>query len=184
MTNDDINRIAKMAVRQYGAIQKVSELADAMYLLQSVGATSILEIGAGHGGALFAWHSMGLQTYCVDIRVPRKGWGTMMFLGDSASEGAIRCMQECAPFDVLFIDGDHSLEGVTADFENYSPMVDGPDGGLILLHDICYHPDSPTIQVDEFWAKLPGSLGINKQEIVHPPKHWGGIGVYWPNAMA
>jgi hypothetical protein len=33
----------------------------------------------------------------------------------------------------LFIDGDHSIEGASYDFENYSPKV--VKGGLIAFHD-------------------------------------------------
>jgi predicted O-methyltransferase YrrM len=38
------------------------------------------------------------------------------------------------PVDVLFIDGDHSLDGALADWRMYSPLV--RPGGLVLLHDI------------------------------------------------
>jgi len=36
--------------------------------------------------------------------------------------------------DFLFIDGDHSYEGVKKDFEMYSPLV--RKGGIIAFHDI------------------------------------------------
>jgi len=39
--------------------------------------------------------------------------------------------------DVLFIDGDHSYEGVKADYERYEPFV--KEGGLILFHDVLWH---------------------------------------------
>jgi len=38
--------------------------------------------------------------------------------------------------DILFIDGDHSYNGVKADYQRYEPFV--KDGGLILMHDITY----------------------------------------------
>jgi predicted O-methyltransferase YrrM len=41
--------------------------------------------------------------------------------------------------DFLFIDGDHTYEGVTRDFEMYSPLV--KRGGIIAIHDIV--PASP-----------------------------------------
>jgi predicted O-methyltransferase YrrM len=37
------------------------------------------------------------------------------------------------PVDLLFIDGDHSYEAVTADLKTYLPKVKG--GGLLILHD-------------------------------------------------
>jgi hypothetical protein len=39
------------------------------------------------------------------------------------------------PLDVLFIDGDHSYDGVFADYERHSQNV--KDGGTILFHDPC-----------------------------------------------
>lgn len=36
--------------------------------------------------------------------------------------------------DVLLIDGDHSYDGVKADFERFVPFV--KEGGLILMHDV------------------------------------------------
>ena len=37
-------------------------------------------------------------------------------------------------FDIIFIDGDHSYEGVKLDYENCLPILN--DGGYIVLHDI------------------------------------------------
>lgn len=39
--------------------------------------------------------------------------------------------------DLLFIDGDHSIPGCTADFEQYAPKV--APGGLIAFHDYYEH---------------------------------------------
>ena len=38
------------------------------------------------------------------------------------------------PVDLLFLDGDHSAEGVRDDFERYSPLV--RSGGYVAFHDI------------------------------------------------
>jgi predicted O-methyltransferase YrrM len=53
--------------------------------------------------------------------------------------------------DFLFIDGDHSLEGVKKDFEMYSPLV--RRGGIIVFHDAIYHADK-TEEVDIFWNAI------------------------------
>jgi len=52
--------------------------------------------------------------------------------------------------DILFIDGDHSYEGVKADFEKYVPFV--KKGGLIYMHDVNHH----RYGVKKFWDKLTG----------------------------
>jgi predicted O-methyltransferase YrrM len=37
------------------------------------------------------------------------------------------------PFDLIFVDGDHSYEGVRRDVDDWLPLLD--DGGLLVLHD-------------------------------------------------
>ena len=49
--------------------------------------------------------------------------------------------------DFLFIDGDHSYEGVKKDFEMYSPLV--KDGGIIAFHDIISACD-----ISKFWSEI------------------------------
>ena len=50
--------------------------------------------------------------------------------------------------DFLFIDGDHSYNGVKLDFEMYAPMV--RENGLIAFHDIAGRWDG----VREFWTEI------------------------------
>jgi len=48
------------------------------------------------------------------------------------------------PLDFLFIDGDHTYEGVKRDFEMYSPLV--RNGGIIAFHDIVKHPPETVVR--------------------------------------
>ncbi len=73
--------------------------------------------------------------------------------GNSHDSEIVARVREFVPFDFLFIDGDHSYEGVKADYENYSPMV--KPGGMVAFHDI--EGAAP----GRFWEELPG----NKEEI-------------------
>jgi hypothetical protein len=52
------------------------------------------------------------------------------------SHQAVRLAPEIVrePIDLLYIDGDHSIEGCFADFLTYTPYVRA--GGYIVLHDI------------------------------------------------
>jgi predicted O-methyltransferase YrrM len=76
--------------------------------------------------------------------------------------------------DFLFIDGDHTYEGVKKDFEMYSPLV--RKGGLIAFHDICKHPPQLNCTVDKFWNEIKGSYDF--EEIIdNPSQNWAGIGV-------
>jgi predicted O-methyltransferase YrrM len=56
--------------------------------------------------------------------------------GDSKKNGTIIKLQESLggkKIDLLFIDGDHSYEGVKEDFLNYTPFA--KEGGIIVLDD-------------------------------------------------
>jgi predicted O-methyltransferase YrrM len=57
-----------------------------------------------------------------------------------------------AEVDFLFIDGDHSYDGVKADFELYSPLV-RPEG-VIALHDIVPGDEDNVGGVPTFWREL------------------------------
>jgi len=54
--------------------------------------------------------------------------------------------------DFLFIDGDHTYEGVRRDFEMYSPLV--RRGGVVAFHDVV--PGSPEYVggVPRFWNEI------------------------------
>jgi predicted O-methyltransferase YrrM len=84
--------------------------------------------------------------------------------------------------DFLFIDGDHSYEGVKKDFEMYSPLV--KKGGIIVFHDIV--PDYYTRygiktgswagEVYKFWNEIKEKY--ENLEIVKDREQNGfGIGV-------
>ena len=77
--------------------------------------------------------------------------------------------------DFLFIDGDHTYEGVRADFEMYSPLV--REGGLIALHDIVQGPHETVGDVPRFWNELR-ARETSADEIVADHRQGGwGIGV-------
>lgn len=74
--------------------------------------------------------------------------------------------------DLLFIDGDHSYEGVKADYVFYKQFV--KEGGYIVFHDVldCDFHKAHECYVDIFWRELSGV----KKEII-TTNEWGGIGV-------
>jgi predicted O-methyltransferase YrrM len=79
-----------------------------------------------------------------------------------------------APLDLLFIDGDHTYNGVKQDFEMYSPFV--KSGGIVAFHDIVKHPPETEVQVDRFWKEIKTEYR-NREIIEDPQQGWGGIGV-------
>ena len=78
--------------------------------------------------------------------------------------------------DFLFIDGDHSYEGVKRDFADYAPLV--RPGGLIAFHDIVpggpgKHGDPGGVPI--FWRELAVSR-VDATELVED-WDWGSCGV-------
>lgn len=142
---------------------------------------NVVEIGIRRGGTCAIWHelSSGLVVG-VDLRdefsiarhvelaeaYPR----FRSVLGDSHAadtRASVLRALDSASIDLLFIDGDHSAEGVRQDFDMYGPLVRA--GGVIAFHDIQPHPT--TLGVRDFWrdlqgAKLEWNIG----------GEWGGIG--------
>lgn len=76
--------------------------------------------------------------------------------------------------DVLFIDGDHSYEGVRADFRLYSPLVRST--GWIAFHDIAPGPAEFVGGVPQFWSEL--KRNHETHEFIENPEQQGlGIGL-------
>src|SRR5262249_53982526 len=78
----------------------------------------------------------------------------------------------CAELDYLFIDGDHSYEGVKQDFETYGSLIRA--GGIVAFHDILPDRRDPNNQVHRLWNEIKSKYRC--KEIVEDPKQeWGGI---------
>ncbi|CAN2048450.1 hypothetical protein GMMP1_580023 [Candidatus Magnetomoraceae bacterium gMMP-1] len=75
--------------------------------------------------------------------------------------------------EFLFIDGDHSYNGVRMDFEMYAPLV--KQGGLIAFHDILPRPELVKIEVFKLWKELKKKYEF--QEIIDSHDKKIGIGV-------
>lgn len=76
--------------------------------------------------------------------------------------------------DLMFIDGDHTYDGVKADFIGYLPLV--RTGGMIAFHDIADHPKDASCEVWRFWNEIKGQY--RHEEIIEDRKQgWAGIGI-------
>jgi predicted O-methyltransferase YrrM len=78
--------------------------------------------------------------------------------------------------DFLFIDGDHSYEGVRRDFERYLPLV--ADGGLVAFHDIV--PSRPgghgdPGDVPTFWSEIKAQRPVEAEYV--EDWQWGSCGI-------
>lgn len=106
------------------------------------------------------------------------GQKLQLIRGDSHQPEMVARLKTILPgdgkVDFLFIDGDHTYEGVKKDFEMYSGLVRA--GGLIIFHDIVKHPAELNCQVDRFWQEVKN--GRRTREFVHDRNQGTcGIGV-------
>lgn len=86
------------------------------------------------------------------------GYDAKLHVGDSHSAEAIKFAEKSAPYDLVFIDGDHTFDGVAADLLNYGPM----SRHLIACHDIAH----PTHGVAKMWREIRTAGGMRTDEKV------------------
>src|SRR5260370_2635109 len=78
--------------------------------------------------------------------------------------------------DLLFVDGDHTYEGVRADYNLYSPLVQA--GGIVAFHDIVQHPPAMGCEVVRFWNEIKHSHRYS-EVVGDPSQGWAGIGLLY-----
>ena len=169
---------------------------------------TVLEIGTLHGGAFFLFSRVAADdAFLVSVDLPREFWkpwrllcaylgkkGQNVFVidGDSHAPSTVERVRRVLgsrKVDFLFIDGDHSYEGVRQDFENYVGLLN--DVGVIAFHDI--NPDywtrfrKPTRayagEVYRFWAEV--KMKYPHAEFIDNPDEDGlGIGILFVGSNA
>ena len=194
-------QIAKGAMNR-GAMQKLSELHDLLEFLQGRQMNTVVEIGTAGGGTFFALCQIApADAHIISIDLPGGPFGggydpadahifkTYAKMGqtlflipkdshDEATKKDLLDRLKGRQIDVLFIDGDHTYEGVKKDFEMYSPFV--KKGGVIIFHDICKHATVPDCQVDKLWNEIKDNY--EHKELIDPNEtDWGGIGIIIKN---
>ena len=164
--NDGVERTN----RSRGFIQQdKEELWQFIEKLLEINPQRMLEIGNGCGGTTLVWQALVPEIYSLDIRMPKGHipldyFPNVNFLvGDTHLPETLAAAKEYAPFDCIFIDGDHSTEGVKMDFEMYSPLV--RKGGIVGFHDYNHGP------VRTFLDTMLDSLEIL-------PRDYYGIALY------
>lgn len=85
-----------------------------------------------------------------------------LICGDSGSSRSISTAKALGPFDLIFIDGDHSYEGVMRDIKNYAPMLS--KFGIFAMHDIA----AEWTGVPNAWRHLVESGEWATEEFVCP----------------
>lgn len=178
--------------------QVKSEIARLLKIVKEKKPKVILEIGTAKGGTLFLFSrvapkdariiSLDFPLYPFE-RSLRK-WRFGFFKGFAAPSqrmdilwrnshkaetfNEIKSMLNGKPVDFLFIDGDHSYEGVKQDFEMYSRLV--AKNGIIAFHDIAKHPAEQHSHVDVLFNDLQKRYKTLRL-VENEKQGWGGIGV-------
>lgn len=193
--------------RQFRVDQQKPEFLQLLERIRSRGCREILELGGRRGGSTMLLSLAGgdeARVLSIDInnrgvRIKSltrfvQGRNIRFWQGDShARETFERVEQylEGSRFEAIFIDGDHSYDGVRQDFLSYSRLIG--DQGMIAIHDIQedyqtrfgVETNSWTGGVPRFWKELTAA-GFAVEELISDPYQDGyGIGVvYWDASAA
>ena len=191
-------RIARRAI-DLRAEEKIREFAPFLAYVSRRPLATIVEIGSSLGGSFYAWCQIATpNAVIVSIDLPGGTFGDFTeetvrkmreyrvraqrveaILGDSHDPGTrakLTSVLDGRNVDLLFIDGDHSYEGVKRDFEMYAPLA-----SLAALHDILPHPNVPGCEVDRYWRELKSRYRcvefLDPEDDRFGSGQWGGIGV-------
>lgn len=177
--------------------QKPSEIGEVCQLALTMRPKVILEIGTSRGGTLYLFSRLVQPSGTViSIDKPgepgsvrpvmravyrtfgkKNGCSVVTLDRDShapATHAEIERILNGRKIDLLFIDGDHSYEGVKADFQVYRRWV--APSGIIAMHDVAHADSHPTIKVPRFWRELTVQP-LQHRAIVADPGQGPGIGV-------
>ena len=181
------------------AVQRITEITALAQLVQQTNPKVIVEIGTNQGGTLFIWvRTNPMLEMVVSIDLPGGQFGggydarrirqyrefavdrphtCMDFLRvDSHAASSVNALMQVLgnrTIDFLFIDGDHTYQGVKMDFEMYSPLV--RKGGLIAFHDIVTCGSG--CEVNRFWNDIKSVS--RHEEFMEGPQSNMGIGVLY-----
>jgi len=177
-------------------LQIKSEIITLSRIIQQSSPKVICEVGTASGGTLFLFSRITNSEKIISLDLPTNALGggypwkipffrslgkkhlIQLIRSDSHSESTLAKVQSNLKghrIDLLFIDGDHTYQGVKQDFQMYSPLV--RKGGIVVLHDIVMH-DPPACEVDRFWKEIKQSYPY--LEIIEDQNQkYAGIGLLY-----
>lgn len=153
-------------------LQVRNEISELLRILDGIKPKVVVEIGTAGGGTLFLFCRIAAEdATIISIDFPDRRFGgsypvwkiplykefrlrkqrLYLVRADSHSPETllrVKNLLKGEKVDFVFIDGDHSYEGVKLDFEMYGPLVD--NSGMVAFHDIVIHPKEVGCEVSKF----------------------------------
>ena len=189
-----ISQIINEAFKLYMP-QEQEEITQLAEFVRDLDPKVVVEIGTKNGGTLMIWNEVTkAQTISIDLidgihggvnkekTINRNnnfkelyGDRCSFIEGNSHNQSTIDVLIKSLNgelIDFLFIDGDHTYEGVKQDFKMYKHLV--KSGGWIVFHDIndTEKHRKRNVFVGKFWGELKG-----KKIEFNVNSDWAGIGV-------
>lgn len=178
-----------------------SEFLELLNIFKKTNPKVVVEIGTANGGTLFCFSKLAAEDALIisidlpegqfgggypESRIPiynafkKRNQSLYLLRLDSHLETTLEKLKEILrgrEVDFLFIDGDHTYEGVKKDFEMYSSLV--KKGGVVAFHDIAPNGDERyTGGVKFFWKEA--KLKLPHKEIIFNKDQEGfGIGIIY-----
>ena len=174
------------------------EILEMLRILDEIRPKVVIEIGTARGATLFLFSRVASEDatiISIDLPSGKFGGGYLrwkiplyksfrlprqklhLIRADSHSQETlekVKLILSGREVDFLFIDGDHTYEGVKRDFEMYNPLV--KEEGIIAFHDIVVHPLETGCEVSKFWSEIKERYDY-VEIIKDQNQNWAGIGL-------
>ncbi len=155
--------------------QEKDEIVEVLRIIEKNPPKNVMEIGTANGGTLFLLTRMAApDAHILSVDLPGGKFGGgypdwkepvyRSFAKKNQTVNLIRANShdketfakvsgylKSKKVDFMFIDGDHTYDGVKEDFNTYKEFL--ADNALVMFHDIAPHPN-PIYGVDKFWKEI------------------------------
>jgi predicted O-methyltransferase YrrM len=181
-------------------LQNLSEFDKFISMMRAENVKSYLEIGCKYGGS---WWRMAMSlpkgSKLVGVDLPHGDhsfkealpylkechkklrslkYDAHLFIGDSTNPDIVEAVRKLGPFDLCFIDGNHTEPFILKDWENY-----GSISRIVAFHDISYQYRPPSEQKIELTVDAPRMWNELKQPFrnveIKFNRRDNGIGILW-----
>jgi len=138
-----------LVLQDWGEWKAFLEFVDGYFKNRNIMKPLVVEIGIMHNEQqTFYRHLLDAEYISIDININNNS----DIVGDSADPETLKELKKLLAgreIDLLFIDGDHSYEGIKSDHELYGPLVKH----LIAFHDV-HAVTNRAFDVNTYWNEM------------------------------